>query len=134
MITAGPGCGREDCGLYAQRIILHPDVIASVAAVDEENGTVLLWMNFGDTNSYGPGNALITFEGFKVWGGEIRAINAFFGFPAVCHGALLAFERPAALIFFSSPLAGEDSAACVPRMLAKLGEGDSDAAPLQLRG
>jgi hypothetical protein len=49
-----------------------------VAAVDEEEGVVLLWMNFGDTNSYGPGNALITFEAFKVWGGEIHAINAFF--------------------------------------------------------
>lgn len=81
VITAGPGCGREDCGMYAQRIILHPDIVASVAAVDEENGTVLLWMNFGDTGSYGPGNALITFEAFKVWGGQIHAINAFFTFP-----------------------------------------------------
>ncbi len=35
-------------------------------------------MNFGDTGSYGPGNALVTFEAFKVWGGEIHAINAFF--------------------------------------------------------
>jgi hypothetical protein len=32
----------------------------------------------GDTNSYDPGNALVTFEAFKVWGGEIHAINAFF--------------------------------------------------------
>jgi len=59
-------------------LMLHPDVKASVAAVDEEAGNVLLWMNFGDTNSYGPGNALITFEAFNVWGGEIHAINAFF--------------------------------------------------------
>ena len=29
-------------------------------------------------NPYGPGNALITFEAFKVWGGEIHAISAFF--------------------------------------------------------
>ena len=29
-------------------------------------------------NPYGPGNALITFEAFKVWGGEIHSINAFF--------------------------------------------------------
>ena len=50
----------------------------SVAAADEEEGLVLLWMNFGDTNSYGPGNALVTFEAFKVWGGEIHAVNAFF--------------------------------------------------------
>lgn len=79
VFIAGAGCPRKDCpGLYTQKIILHPDILASVAAVDEENGTVLLWMNFGDTNSYGPGNALVTFEAFKVWGGEIHAINAFF--------------------------------------------------------
>jgi hypothetical protein len=79
MITAGPGCGRADCGLYAQNIILHPGIVASVAAVDEENGVVLLWMNFGLTgNSYGEGNALVTFEAFKVWGGQIQSINAFF--------------------------------------------------------
>jgi hypothetical protein len=79
VITAGDGCGRADCGLYSQNIILHPGVIASVAAVDEENGVVLLWMNFGHTGSaYGEGNALVTFEAFKVWGGQIQAINAFF--------------------------------------------------------
>ena len=64
----GPGGGGHQ----------HPDVKSSVAVVDEEEGSVLLWMNFGDTNSYGPGNALVTFEAFKVWGGEIHAINAFF--------------------------------------------------------
>jgi hypothetical protein len=26
-----------------------------VAVVDEQAGIVLLWMNFGDTHSYGPG-------------------------------------------------------------------------------
>jgi hypothetical protein len=79
VITAGAGCGRADCGLYAQNIIVHPGIIASVAAVDEENGIVLLWMNFGHTgNSYGEGNALVTFEAFKVWGGQIQSILAFF--------------------------------------------------------
>ena len=79
VITAGAGCGRPDCGLYSQNIILHPGVVASVAAVDEENGVVLLWMNFGYTGpAYGEGNALVTFEAFKVWGGQIQAINAFF--------------------------------------------------------
>ena len=77
VITGGEGCGRADCGLYAQNIFVHPGIIASVAAVDEDNGTVLLWMNFGDTGSYEPGNALITFEAFKVWGGQIHSINAF---------------------------------------------------------
>ena len=65
--------------MYDQNVIVHPGVIASVAAVDEENGTVLLWMNFGHTgDSYGVGNALVTFEAFKVWGGKIRSVNAFF--------------------------------------------------------
>lgn len=77
-ITAGEGCGRADCGLYSQNIMLHPGIVPSVAAVDEEAGIVVLWMNFGFTDSYGPGNALVTFEAFKVWGGEIHSINAFF--------------------------------------------------------
>ena len=65
--------------MYGQNIIVHPGIIASVAAVDEENGTVLLWMNFGHTgDSYGVGNALVTYEAFKVWGNQIHSINAFF--------------------------------------------------------
>lgn len=65
--------------MYEQNIIVHPGIIPSVAAVDEENGTVVLWMNFGHTgDSYGVGNALVTFEAFKVWGGEIHSVNAFF--------------------------------------------------------
>jgi hypothetical protein len=76
---AGEGCPRANCpGMYTQRVILHPNIVASVAAVDEEAGIVLLWMNFGYTNSYGPNNALVTFEAFKIWGGEIQAVNAFF--------------------------------------------------------
>jgi len=75
--TAGVGCTRC-AGMYQQKIMQHPDVKASVAAVDEDNGVVLLWMNFGDTNSYGAGKALVTLEAFKVWGGEIHAVNAFF--------------------------------------------------------
>ncbi len=78
VITAGTGCGRPHCGMYEQTIMLHPNVTPSVAAVDEQNGVVVLWMNFGFTDSYGPGKSLVTFEAFKVWGGEIHAINAFF--------------------------------------------------------
>jgi hypothetical protein len=79
MFMAGYGCPRESCpDILTQRIIPHPDVIASVAAVDEEKGVVLLWMNFGDTNSYGPGNALVTLEAFKVYDGQIHVVHAFF--------------------------------------------------------
>ncbi|HEY4212579.1 MAG TPA: hypothetical protein VGM84_13950 [Steroidobacteraceae bacterium] len=78
VITAGNGCGRPDCGMYGQNIMVHPSIIPSVAVVDEENGVVVLWMNFGYTASYGDGQSLVTFEAFKVWGGQIHAINAFF--------------------------------------------------------
>jgi len=79
VVTAGGACGRDDCGMYEQNIMLHPGIVASVAAVDEENGVVLLWMNFGLTgDAYGAGNALVTFEAFKVWGSQIHSINAFF--------------------------------------------------------
>lgn len=76
---AGTGCPRASCpAILTQRIMAHPDLIASVAAVDEDNGTVLLWMNFGDTNSYDAGHALVTLEAFKVWGGQIHVVYAFF--------------------------------------------------------
>lgn len=78
VITAGEGCRLGDCGMYSQRIMVHPSLLASVAAVDEEAGVVLLWMNFGFTDSYGPGQALVTYEAFKIWGDRIHAINAFF--------------------------------------------------------
>ncbi len=79
VIMAGKGCKMANSGLYEQYITLHPGIIASVAAVDEEMGIVLLWMNFGHTGSnYGEGNALVTFEAFKIWGNEIHSILAFF--------------------------------------------------------
>jgi hypothetical protein len=77
VITADETDARRK--MYEQNIIVHPGVIASVAAVDEDNGTVLLWMNFGHTgDSYGVGNSLVTFEAFKVWDGKIQSVNAFF--------------------------------------------------------
>jgi hypothetical protein len=74
---AGGGCVGTDCAIRTQKLLLHPDIKTSVAAVDEEAGTVLLWMNFGDTHSYGPNKALVTFEAFKIWDGAIHAVNAF---------------------------------------------------------
>ena len=78
VITAGKGCGSPDCAMYTQIINLHPTATANVAAVDEENGVVLLWMNFGFPSVFGMDKALVTFEAFKIWGGEIHVINAFF--------------------------------------------------------
>ena len=78
MITAGTGCARAGCeNMKAQTIMKHPAITTRVAAVDEEMGIVLLRMNFGDTGSYGPGNALIVWEAFKVYGGQIHAVEAF---------------------------------------------------------
>jgi hypothetical protein len=55
----------------------HPAITTRVVAVDEQLGIVLLRMNFGDTGSYGPGNALIVWEAFKVYGEQIHAVEAF---------------------------------------------------------
>lgn len=77
-IMAGPGCKRAGCeNIKAQNIIKHPAITSRVMAVDEELGIVLLRMNFGDTGSYGAGNALIVWEAFKVYGGKIHAVEAF---------------------------------------------------------
>jgi hypothetical protein len=76
--TAGQGCARVGCeNIKAQTIMKHPAITTRVAAVDEDLGIVLLRMNFGDTGSYGPGNALIVWEAFKVYGGLIHAVEAF---------------------------------------------------------
>lgn len=76
--TAGPGCARAGCeNIKNQKILAHPAITSQVVAVDEESGVVLLQMNFGDTGSYGPGNSLHVFEAFKVYGGQIHAVEAF---------------------------------------------------------
>ena len=77
---AGEGCANADCAIRTQKLMLHPDIKTNVAAVDEEAGIVLLWLNFGDTHSYGPNKALVTFEAFKIWDGAIHAVNAFLAY------------------------------------------------------
>jgi hypothetical protein len=67
------GCAN----IKTQGIIAHPDLTKSIVAVDEEQGTVVIWMNFGDTGTYGAGNALVLFEAFKVYGGQMHAVQAF---------------------------------------------------------
>jgi hypothetical protein len=76
---AGPGCSRPPgcLNIKTQTIIKHPALTSRVVAVDEELGIVLLRMNFGDTGSYGPGNALVVWEAFKVYRGQIHAVEAF---------------------------------------------------------
>jgi len=74
-MAGGTQAGGQNIG--GQRIMAHPDVSYRIAAVDEEMGIVLMYLDFGDTNSYGPGNALTTFEAFKVYGGQLHAVEAF---------------------------------------------------------
>ena len=75
---AGKGCTRAGCeDIKAQKIMEHPGITTRVVAVDEETGVVLLRMNFGQTSSYGEGNALMCWEAFKVYGGQIHGIEAF---------------------------------------------------------
>ena len=75
--TAGAGCSRAGCeNIKTQKIIQHPGIQARLAAVDPQLGMVLLYLNFGNTGQYGPGRALVTFEAFKIYGGQIHAVNA----------------------------------------------------------
>jgi hypothetical protein len=77
-VAAFSSGSRAGCqNIKTQPIIKHRAITYKVAAVDEERGIVLLRMNFGDTGSYGPGDALYLWEAFKVYGGEIHAVEAF---------------------------------------------------------
>jgi hypothetical protein len=86
--TAGAGCARAGCqDIKAQTIMEHPGITTRVVAVDEELGIVLLRMNFGQTKSYGEGNALIVWEAFKVYGGQIHGVEAFMKIMPVTVGS-----------------------------------------------
>jgi len=75
--TAGPGCKMKGCeNIKAQDIITHPEVRARAAAYDRHLGIVLLYLDFGQTSRYGKGRKLVTFEAFKIYGGQIHAVNA----------------------------------------------------------
>jgi hypothetical protein len=75
---AGPGCtfrppGCED--IKGQKIPTLPEITYRVAAVDEELGIVWLRQDFGP-GAIGP-NSLHAWEAFKVYGGQIHAVEAF---------------------------------------------------------
>jgi hypothetical protein len=75
---AGKGARGGSENIKTQPIIEHPDVTYRLAAVDEELGLVLFRLDFGNTGDrYGKGMALTTFEAFKVYGGQIHAVEAF---------------------------------------------------------
>ncbi|HLF11665.1 MAG TPA: hypothetical protein VJA26_10655 [Gammaproteobacteria bacterium] len=81
---AGPGCTFRppSCeNLRTQQLPTLAEMKASVVAVDEENGTVLLRMDFGRGSLPGPqaeGKSLVAFEAFKIHDGQVHAVEAFF--------------------------------------------------------
>jgi hypothetical protein len=56
-----------------------PEVAGHVVAVDERNGTVLTRLDFGRGSFPGnAGSSLVTFEAFKIYGGQVHAVEAVF--------------------------------------------------------
>jgi hypothetical protein len=83
-LMAGPGCtffkGCEH--IKSQKIPTLSKLVFHVAAVDEEQGVVLIRMDFGpgsvfDAPNRPKGQSLSVFEAFKVYGGQIHAVEAF---------------------------------------------------------
>lgn len=81
---AGPGCTFQPPGcenMRTQTIPTLPGVTERLVAVDEEMGTVLFRLDFGRGSLPGPksqGMSLVTFEAFKVYGGQVHAAEAVF--------------------------------------------------------
>jgi hypothetical protein len=78
-LMAGPGCtfrpGCED--IKTQKIPTLSGITSRLAAVDEDMGIVLLRMDFGPGSSRVAGDSLVVWEAFKVYGGQIQAVEAF---------------------------------------------------------
>jgi len=83
-LMAGPGCtffkGCEQ--IKSQRIPTLAKLVFRIAAVDEEQGVVLIRMDFGPGSVFSAPNgpkdqSLSVFEAFKVYGGQIHAVEAF---------------------------------------------------------
>jgi hypothetical protein len=78
-LMAGPGCtfmpGCEH--IKTQKIPKLSGLTYQVAAVDEDLGIVLLHMNFGPGSTRTAGDTLVVWEAFKVYGGQIHAVEAF---------------------------------------------------------
>lgn len=84
-LMAGPGCtfiaGCEN--IKGQRLPTLAGIKYREPIVDEELGIVLLRMNFGPGSVRGPDPVLVPWEIFKVYGGQIHAVEAFMKvFPA----------------------------------------------------
>jgi hypothetical protein len=85
MRMAGPGCTFQppSCeNMRTQRIPTLAGMKRRLVAVDEEMGVVLFHLAFGRGSLPGPnaqkGLGLVTFEAFKVYGGQVHAAEAIF--------------------------------------------------------
>ncbi len=83
-LMAGPGCTIfEGCtDIKTQTIPTLAGLTYYVAAVDEEQGVVLVRMDFGPGSLFPSpdrpeGMTLSVFEAFKVYGGQVHAVEAF---------------------------------------------------------
>lgn len=78
-LMAGPGCTFfAGCDhIKEQRLPTLSGITAHVAAVDEQLGIVWLRMNFGPGSTFDKKSALQVFEAFKVYGGQVHAVEAF---------------------------------------------------------
>ncbi len=78
-LMAGPGCtflpGCTD--IKGQKIPTLSEIKYRLAAVDENLGIVLLRMDFGKGSTRVAGDSLQVWEAFKVYGGQIHAVEAF---------------------------------------------------------
>jgi len=81
---AGPGCTFQppSCeNMKTQRIPTLAGMRTRLVAVDEDMGLVLYLLRFGRGSLVGPqfdGKELVTFEAFKVYGGQVHAAEAVF--------------------------------------------------------
>jgi hypothetical protein len=81
---AGAGCTFQppSCeNMKTQRIPTLAGIRTRLVAVDEEMGLVLFMLRFGPGSLVGPqfeGKELVTFEAFKVYGGQLHAAEAVF--------------------------------------------------------
>jgi hypothetical protein len=78
-LMAGPGCTfMPGCtNIKEQRLPTLSGIVARVAAIDEEQGIVWLRMSFGPGSLMGKEGTLMVWEMFKIYGGQIHAVEAF---------------------------------------------------------
>jgi hypothetical protein len=78
-LMAGPGCtfipGCDQ--IRSQKIPTLAGLTYRLVAADDENGVVLLDQAFGPGSIGRSNNSLRAFEAFKVYGGQIHAVEAF---------------------------------------------------------